>query len=45
VKVRGMGGLRSLLEALGELRRTLKSDVDPSGNILFWSDPVHGGLS
>jgi hypothetical protein len=40
------GGIEKLAWGIGRATKsTLKSDVDPSGNILFWSDPLLGGLS
>jgi hypothetical protein len=42
----GGGGIEKLAWGIGRaMKNTLKSDVDPSGNILFWSDPLLGGLS
>jgi hypothetical protein len=40
------GGTEKLAWGIGRAtKNTFKSDVDPSGNILFWSDPLLGGLS
>jgi hypothetical protein len=40
------GGIEKFAWGIGRAtKNTLKSDVDPSGNILIWSDPILGGLS